>query len=97
MWHQCIPKSHEQYKETKWIFKAKIKLENWKSLPNTRDLLVLKLQGHQPSNWKHVLTKWEWNLLRHAMEALQIITDPNYKLVFLKSTLGYDKKQIYLG
>ena len=31
------------------------------------------------------------------MEALSIIIEPNYKLVYLESTLGYNEKQLYLG
>ena len=31
------------------------------------------------------------------MEALAIIIDPNYKLIYLESTLGSRERQIYLG
>ena len=66
-------------------------------MPQARDLLVLELEDHKPSQWKQVFNQWEGNLLRHSVETLAIIVDSNYKLKYLEGTLGSRKKQIYLG
>ena len=92
-----IPSSSEKYNEVERIFKAKTKLEKWKTLPESKDLLVLNLQGHKPEDWKQVFHEWKGNLLRHSMEALSVIVDLNYKLIYLESTLGYNEKQLYIG
>ena len=47
------PSNVESYLD-KWVFKAKTKLENWKTIPQARDLLVLELEDHKPSQWKQV-------------------------------------------
>ena len=66
-------------------------------MPQARDLLVLELEHHKPSQWKQVFNQWEGNLLRHSIEAWAIIVDPNYKLLYLESTLESRERQIYLG
>ena len=62
-------------------------------MPESKNVLVLNLQGHRSGDWKHVFYECEGNLLRHSMEALYVIIDPNYKLVYLESTLGYNEKK----
>ena len=66
-------------------------------MTQARDLLVLELEDHKPSQWKQVFNQWKGNLLRHSMETLAVIVDSNYKLKYLEGTLGSREKQIYLG
>ena len=54
-----IPSSSEKYNEVERIFKAKTKLEKWKTLPESKDLLVLNLQGNKLGDWKQVFHEWE--------------------------------------
>ena len=80
-----IKDTKEQYKDIKdseKVYKAKTKLENWRKEPEAKDILILSLQGHKPSEWKRIFSKWEGNLIRHSMEALNTITDYKYKLVY---------------
>ena len=92
-----ILESNKKYTEAERVFKTKTKLENRKTIPQARYLLVLESEDHKPSQWKQVFNQWEGNLLTHSMEALTIIVDPNYKLIYLESTLGGRERQIYLG
>ena len=52
---QGISETNEKCTKVERVFKAKTKLENWKTTPQARDLLVLELEDHKPSQWKQVL------------------------------------------
>ena len=43
---QGVAESNEKYTEVERVFKAKTKLESWKTISQARVVLVLKLEEH---------------------------------------------------